>query len=424
VNDLRDELHSGLSSSGRFIWCKVFANGLKRGQFYPTKSNNMKSLLTMLLIVPISLAGCTQTNGNTGSKTNVVVGGRCEGCEAIHESPIPFDQLNSVDTLPDFNDPGPKIEISGIIYERDGKTPAKDVVLYIYHTDQTGVYPGKGNEKGWGKRHGYIRGWVKTDQNGFYKFYTLVPASYPNSKNPKHIHPTIKEKDKNEYWIDEYLFEGDPYLEHEKSDRPPRGGTGIIKPVMKDGMLRATRHIILGLNVEDYPKANESNIESGLAIGANCPAFDPIHLSGADKGKTTCPMCKYGYGQGVMVWFNHANLDQMTDFVEQMETAMEQRGEKKLRVFMVYMNPLYKENDEEGHRILRGKIQRWCEEKYLRKVAMVWIPSPVDEETAGLFNINPEAKNTVLVYKKRKVAAKWVNIEYTKESTQRILNTL
>jgi protocatechuate 3,4-dioxygenase, beta subunit len=217
------------------------------------KSRNMKPLLMLLLSVSISLQGCSQNNTSSHSKTKVHVGGQCEGCEAIYESPVPLDQLSNVDTLPDFNDPGPKIEISGIIYERDGKTPAEDVVLYVYHTDQTGVYPTKGNEKGWAKRHGYIRGWVKTDKNGFYKFYTLVPASYPNGKNPKHIHPTIKEKDKNEYWIDEYLFEGDPYLQYEKSDRPPRGGNGIIKPVMKDGMLKATRNIILGLNVQDYP---------------------------------------------------------------------------------------------------------------------------------------------------------------------------
>ena len=91
---------------------------------------------------------------------------------------------------------------------------------------------------------------------------------------------------------------------------------------------------------------------------------------------------------------------------------------------MVYMNPFYRDNDEEGFRILRGKIQRWCEEQRLKKVAMVWIPSPVDEETAGLFNINPEARNTVLVYKKSKVAAKWVNMEYTEENRQKILNSL
>ena len=253
MNDSPDEIQAILSSSSDSLSCKEFASELKRPEIYALKSGNMKPLLVLLLIVFLSFTGCSQNNTAGRKKTNPHVGGRCEGCEAIYESPVPLDELNNVDTLPDFNDPGPKIEISGIIYERDGKTPAKDVVLYVYHTDQTGVYPTRGNEKGWAKRHGYIRGWMKTDKNGFYKFYTLVPASYPNGRNPKHIHPTIKEKDKNEYWIDEYLFEGDPYLQYEKSGRPPTGGNGIINPVMKDGMLRATRNITLGLNVQDYP---------------------------------------------------------------------------------------------------------------------------------------------------------------------------
>lgn len=159
----------------------------------------MKLFCFFILVTSISLTACSQNNANNRTKqdSKVHVGGSCEGCEAIYESPVPFEQLKNVDTLPDFNERGPKLEISGIIYQNDGKTPAKDVVLYVYHTDQKGVYPTKGDEKGWAKRHGYLRGWVKTDQNGFYKFYTLLPASYPNSKAPKHIHPTIKETDKN-----------------------------------------------------------------------------------------------------------------------------------------------------------------------------------------------------------------------------------
>jgi protocatechuate 3,4-dioxygenase beta subunit len=172
----------------------------------------------------------------------------------VYECPVPFDKLNNVDTLPDFNGVGsPKIEISGTIFHKDGKTPATDVVLYVYHTDHTGVYPKRGDEKGWAARHGYIRGWIKTGKDGTYKFYTLLPASYPDSKNPKHIHPTIKEPGINEYYIDEYLFEGDPFLENEKSSQTPRGGNGVVKPVMKDGMLRATRDIVLGFNIPGYP---------------------------------------------------------------------------------------------------------------------------------------------------------------------------
>ena len=223
----------------------------------------MKNVYFITVIIITAISSCAQSSNANDQKLKHV-GGICEGCEAIYESPIPFEQLGNVDTLPDFNGRGPRIEISGFIYKRDGKTPAADVVLYVYHTDQTGIYPTKGDEKGWAKRHGYIRGWVKTGKDGFYKFYTLLPASYPNSRNPKHIHPTIKEPDKNEYWIDEYLFDGDPYLQYEKNDRPPRGSNGVIKLIMKDGILRGTRNIILGSHIPDYPKASGSHIQPDL----------------------------------------------------------------------------------------------------------------------------------------------------------------
>jgi protocatechuate 3,4-dioxygenase, beta subunit len=390
----------------------------------------MKKIISLLMpLLLVSVCACSQDASNktslSGSSTKKKVGGACEGCEAIHECPVSFEKLPSVATLPDFNEPGPKIEVSGIVYHRDGKTPAKDVVLYVYHTNQTGHYPTRGNETGWAKRHGYIRGWVKTNENGFYQFFTLRPAAYPNRRDPQHIHITVKEPDKNEYWIDDFLFADDPLLP-KSTERKPRGGSGIVELLPpKDGVAHATRHIILGLNVPDYPYAGLPKLQSGLKVGSNCPAFDPLHLSGADKGKNACPMCKYGYGQGVMVWFNHANLDHMSEFVKAFENEMEARGENNLRVFFIYMNPFYKENNSDTEREIIGrKVREWCEKQGLQKVAITWIPSPVDAETAGLYSINPQAKNTVLVYKKRKVAAKWVNMEYDSESVKTILRTL
>ncbi|MGZ8537949.1 MAG: hypothetical protein ACXWV9_06760, partial [Flavisolibacter sp.] len=67
------------------------------------------------------------------------------------------------------------------------------------------------------------------------------------------------------------------------------------------------------------------------------------------------------------------------------------------------------------------KIRNWCEKQNLQKLAVVWTPSPVDEETAGLYKINPKAENTVFVYKKRQIAAKWVNIDYSDISLMNIL---
>jgi protocatechuate 3,4-dioxygenase beta subunit len=213
----------------------------------------MKQLLLALsLIMLLAQPGCAQDN----NRRQQLVGGRCEGCEAIHESPISFDKLSWIDTLPDFNEAGPKMVISGVIYKADGKTPAPDVVLYVYHTDQTGHYSTKGNETGWGKRHGYIRGWMKTNDKGQYKFYTLRPGTYPNTTVPQHIHPTIKEPGKNEYWIDSYEFDDDPNLTaKERGNETQRGGNGIIKLRNENGMLVGERNIILGKNIPDYPAA-------------------------------------------------------------------------------------------------------------------------------------------------------------------------
>jgi protocatechuate 3,4-dioxygenase, beta subunit len=378
----------------------------------------MLKFLFFFVTVGVSISACAQSN-------NKNIGGACEGCEAIHESPVAFEKLTSTVTLPDFNDAGPKIEISGIVYQRDGMTPAKDVVIYVYHTDQSGVYPAKGNETGWGKRHGFIRGWVKTDKNGFYQIYTLKPAAYPNRKDPAHIHITIKEPDKNEYYIDEFLFADDPLLPKQHAVNP-RGGDGVVKLVdTEKNIAHASRHIFLGLNVPDYPYPGLPKLTSGLEVGSNCPAFYPLHLSGADAGKKACPMCKYGYGQGVMVWFNHANLDHMSEFVQAFEKEMQAKGEKQLRVFFIYMNPFYKENPSATpQEILKGKLAKWAEEQNLKKVALTWIPSPVDKTTAKVYDINPKAKNTVFVYKSRRVASKWVNIEYNDKSVSEILQAL
>lgn len=155
--------------------------------------------------------------------------------------------------LPDWKAKGKKLAINGVVYNAD-KTPAVNVIIYIYHTDQSGVYPTKGNETGWGKRHGYLRGWMKTNEKGEYKFFTLIPQSYPNSKSPAHIHITIKEPDKNEYYIDEFLFDEDPLLTNEERTKcENRGGNGIVKLKEAENIWKAERNIYLGQNIPNYP---------------------------------------------------------------------------------------------------------------------------------------------------------------------------
>ena len=159
----------------------------------------------------------------------------------------------AVDTLPDFQNQEPKLKIQGTVYQPDGTTPAENVILYIYQTDRQGLYPKKGNEVGWARRHGYIRGWIKTGNNGKYAFYTFRPAAYPNSQEPEHIHITVKEPNKNQYYIDEYVFDDDPLLTSSaRSSLPKRGGSGIGVPKLINGFFEINRDIILGLNIPNY----------------------------------------------------------------------------------------------------------------------------------------------------------------------------
>lgn len=209
----------------------------------------MKKLLMCIPFFLLVLACEAQEKQNIEDKAGLV-GGPCEGCEAIYE--WGDKNLSPVDTLPDFREEGPKLKITGTIYQKDGKTPAKDVILYIYHTDQKGVYPTRGHETGWAKRHGYLRGWIKTGADGKYAFYTLKPATYPDRSEPAHIHATVKEPGLNEYYLDDYLFENDPLLENAKLNEYPRGGFGIVSLKRENTLLIAKRDIILGLNIPDY----------------------------------------------------------------------------------------------------------------------------------------------------------------------------
>lgn len=207
----------------------------------------MKSFFFILSSLLLACSCQSQTRHTDNKK----IGGPCEGCEAIYE--YGNKALQSVDTLPLFKENEPKLKISGTVYHRDGKTPANDVIVYIYHTNRKGIYQTSGDEKGWARRHGFIRGWIKTGKDGRYTFYTFRPAGYPGRSDPEHIHVTVKEPGKNEYYIDDINFDDDPRLtSKERKTLKNRGGSGIVNPIKVGSLFEISYDIILGLNIPDY----------------------------------------------------------------------------------------------------------------------------------------------------------------------------
>ena len=214
----------------------------------------MKHILLTLLIAA-SFSSCAQHDNKAQtqkSNTAKIIGGGCECCEAIYEG-MP-EQLTYETTIASKDEPGELLEISGTIFQKDGKTPASNVILYIYHTNAKGYYEPSKDQTGCAKRNGHLRGWIKTNAKGEYTFHTIKPAPYPKASIPAHIHPVIKEPGKNEYYIDEFLFDDDTLLTaNERNRQENRGGSGIVKLSKNaSGVWMGKRDIILGKNIPDY----------------------------------------------------------------------------------------------------------------------------------------------------------------------------
>jgi protocatechuate 3,4-dioxygenase, beta subunit len=237
----------------------------------------MKNLIILFFLSVVGYA-CGQSQSSNLPKAEktpkkpekITILGGCEGCEAVYEHQ---GNLSSELYLPDYQEnTGKKLKISGIVYQNDGKTPAQDVILYLYHTDQKGLYSCKGNETGSGKKHGYIRGWLKTNAKGEYTIFTQRPASYPNSKFLAHIHAFVHEPAKGVYYIDDFVFADDKFMDNKyRQNEEKRGGSGILQVSDNQSIIECKRDIILGLNIPDYPKLPKprsvsSKIDSQLKI--------------------------------------------------------------------------------------------------------------------------------------------------------------
>lgn len=216
--------------------------------------------LFAVYIFALLLFGCKERQekqSNSLDKTSdksEVVGGPCDGCEIMYVD-MP-NQINSIDTSAGWYEKGQRLIINGSVKKSDGVSPAKDVVIYYWHTDDRGYYSPSSDQNERSKRHGHLRGWVKSDVHGNYFIYTVKPGAYPNNSIPAHIHVLVKEGDVNkEYYIDDLVFNGDEYLTKEyAASVTNRGGSGILYPEMKDKILVANHNITLGLNIPAYPK--------------------------------------------------------------------------------------------------------------------------------------------------------------------------
>lgn len=368
----------------------------------------------------LSCNGQSNDNKNVQKIVDKIVGGGCDGCELMYVG-MP-EKISTEHISVGWTEGKQKLILTGKVFNLDGKTPASDVIIYYWHTDDKGLYSSNNETLKQAKEHGKLRGWVKSDKDGNYTIKTSRPAAYPNDNIPQHIHLSIKEPDiQNEYYADLY-FDDDPfYLKHKKKyGKIDRAGTEILRIVLDGNTQIAEHNIVLGLNIPDYPTKNKTDIQSGLQIGEDQPSFIPFHAFGPDKGTRTCPVCKYGRYHGIVYFVgDNPDWDEIKKWLKQLDHQSVSR-EKYLKAYFVYGN-----SKNYNKQARQTELEKIGEELGLQKIALTFVPSFSDTESEANFNnINASVENTFIIYRHRTIVDKYVNLKPTEQNFRLISEIL
>jgi protocatechuate 3,4-dioxygenase beta subunit len=145
------------------------------------------------------------------------------GSAALANEPrrvAPEDAPSTGEVAP-AGEPGERLEVKGVVYAADGRTPVPRASLYVYQTDAQGHYrPGDPM----GNRNPRLMLLLRSDAQGRYSYRTIRPASYPGTRVPQHIHYEVAASGYAPR-IFEIVFEQDPMLTGEIRRRAAEPGS-------------------------------------------------------------------------------------------------------------------------------------------------------------------------------------------------------
>jgi protocatechuate 3,4-dioxygenase beta subunit len=156
----------------------------------------------------------------------------------------PEDAPASGDVAP-AGEPGERLEVKGVVYAADGRTPVAKASVYVYQTDARGHYR---PEDAMGNRNPRLMALLRTDADGHYAFRTIRPASYPGTRVPQHIHYEVAAAG-HATRIFEIVFDQDPLVTAEIREKARQPGSIYslrrIEPG-PGGVGQVTQDVVLG----------------------------------------------------------------------------------------------------------------------------------------------------------------------------------
>lgn len=118
-------------------------------------------------------------------------------------------------------EPGQRLEVKGVVYAEEGRTPVAGASVYVYQTDARGYYR---PDDAMGNRDPRLRALLRTDASGCYSFTTVRPGSYPGSRVPQHIHYEVRAEGHGDR-VFEIVFDDDPFVTADVRSRAARPGS-------------------------------------------------------------------------------------------------------------------------------------------------------------------------------------------------------
>jgi protocatechuate 3,4-dioxygenase beta subunit len=130
----------------------------------------------------------------------------------------PDDAPSSARMTPE-DEPGEPLIVEGTVTGPGGE-PLAGASVFAYQTGADGVYGPRGN------RDPRLRVYLRTDEQGRYRFETVQPGSYPGTRIAAHIHFHTTPRGGDEQ-VSELVFEGDPFV----TDRMRRNSFFTVRPI-------------------------------------------------------------------------------------------------------------------------------------------------------------------------------------------------
>lgn len=123
---------------------------------------------------------------------------------------------------------GTVVELKGKVFQSDCVTPIESALVEIWHCDTEGVYDNETEDF----RH---RAKWLTNENGDYRFKTILPGKYLNGRlfRPAHIHFRVTAA-VGEELVSQIYFMGDPHITEDPWASKKKAQARILPIILED----------------------------------------------------------------------------------------------------------------------------------------------------------------------------------------------